>query len=103
MHNRPSRSHGLDVASTRTRSCELIVKLHWRTIPRLVKPKLTETGPRLDWHMIAWSVFGMLGIFEIAFKKMVMQWSMTTKNADGILTGYVTVDAFWNADQGVSA
>ena len=40
MHNRPSRSHGLDVASTRTRSCELIVKLHWRTIPRLVKPKV---------------------------------------------------------------
>ena len=89
MHNRPSRSHGLDVASTRTRTCELIVKWHWRTIPRLVKPKLTETGPCLDWHMIARSVFGMFGIFEIAIKKEV----------DGILTDDVTV----NADQGVSA
>ena len=33
VHNLPSCNHELDFAATRTRVCELIVKLHWRNIP----------------------------------------------------------------------
>ena len=39
----------------------------------------------------------------IAFNKMVINWSMTVANADGILTDFVIVEANWNAVQGVAA
>ena len=89
----------------RTRACELIVKLHWRTIPkRLAKSKWTWTRPCLDWHMKAQGVFGMFGmILTIGFSKMVIKWSMTAANANGIFTELVAVEANWNAAQGVSA
>ena len=45
VHNRPSCCQGVGDAATRTRACELIVKLHWRTFPkRPAKSRWTETG-----------------------------------------------------------
>ena len=74
------------------------------TIPkRLAKSTWTKAGPCLDWHMIVQGAFGMFGVLSTsAFNKMVIKWSMTSANADGILTDLVTVNATWNAIQGVS-
>ena len=107
--HRPSRAHISPYVApcmmTRTRARELIVKLHWGTIPKwLAKSKWTWTRPCLDWHMKAQGVFGMFGmILTIGFSKMVIKWSMTAANANGIFTELVAVGANWNAAQGVSA
>ena len=54
--------------------------------------------------MIAQGVSGMFGVlFTIAFNEVVITWSMTAANADGILTDPVTVEASWRDVQGVSA
>ena len=78
VHNSPPCCHGLDHAATRTRACELIVKLPWRTIQkRSAKSKWTKTELCLDWHMIAQGVFALSGtLFTTTFNKMVKR-SMT--------------------------
>ena len=87
-------SHGFDLAATRTRACELVAKLHWRTFPK--RPAKSQVGLAL----IAQSVFGMFGLlFTVAFNEMVIKWSVTAANADGILTDPVTVEVHWHAVQ----
>ena len=106
MHNRPSCCHGLDDAATWARACELTVVVHcmlcWRVIPqRPARSKWTKTGPCLDWHMIAQSVFGMFGmLFTIVFDKMVIKWLVMAADAGGILTDLVTVNANWECCSG---
>ena len=84
VRNSPSCSHGLDLAAKRTRACELIFNLHWRTIPkRRVKSEWTKTEPCLQ------GVLGMFCmLFAVAFNEMVINWSMTEVSADGILTDF---------------
>ena len=53
--------------------------------------------------MIAQGVVGTFGmIFTIAFNRMVIKYSMTSADADGILADLVTVEADWSAVRGVS-
>ena len=78
VYNSPSCCHGLDHAAMRTRACELIVKLHWGTIPKRLAKAHDRTG--CVWHV-----------------------RLSAANADGFLTDPVTVEANWNAVQGVPA